>query len=340
MRKLISVSIANEGCFKAYKGDTLLDAALANGFDLPHDCRAGICGSCRVQVVSGSVDGNDNGYGSVLACQAKIRSPLQIAIDDVPPIETVSARVKMVRPLTADVVEVTIEPSRPIDWLAGQYCQFRFAGFPTRSYSPTAPLEGPTEGHLLRLHIRRVRNGRVSSALGTTIRPGHRLKIVGPYGSAYLRPAQSNRLILVSSGTGFAPIWSIAYAALIEMPDRPVVVLAGARTRNALYMGRALIRLLAFPKVKVMAITAMKTAQASVIRSGSPVDHMPQLNSEDIVHVAGSPALVKAVEAVSRTARATCFADAFVASENQQHNLLARMRNWLAPSAELIAASL
>jgi 3-phenylpropionate/trans-cinnamate dioxygenase ferredoxin reductase subunit len=340
MRKLISISIENEGSFKAYKGDILLDAALSNGFDLPHDCRAGVCGSCRVRVVSGSVDSGETGdCASVLACQTKIRAPLQIAIDDVPPIETVSARVKAIRQLATDVVEVTIEPSRPIDWLAGQYCRFRFAGFPTRCYSPTAPLEGPAERHLMRPH-RQIRNGFLSSALGTSIRPGHRLKIIGPYGSAYLRPAQSNRLVLVSSGTGFAPIWSIAHAALTEMPDRRIVVLAGARTRNALYMGRALVRLLAFPQVKVVAITSMKTPSASVIRSGSPVDYMPELSRRDTVHVAGSPVLVKAVEVPSRTAGAACFADAFVASGGEEYGLLTRMRKWIGPSPELVGATL
>jgi 3-phenylpropionate/trans-cinnamate dioxygenase ferredoxin reductase subunit len=123
------------------------------------------------------------------------------------------------------------------------------------------------------------------------------------------------------------------------MPDRVIVLLAGARTRDALYMGSALVRLLAFPKVKIVAITAMRAASASVIRSGSPADHMPELSSDDTVHVAGAPALVKAVETLSRKARATCFADAFVASGNQEHDLLTRVRNWIVPSAEFVAAS-
>jgi ferredoxin len=57
MGKLVSVSIENEGAFKAYRGDTLLDAALLNGFDMPHDCRAGTCGSCRVRVFLGRFTG-------------------------------------------------------------------------------------------------------------------------------------------------------------------------------------------------------------------------------------------------------------------------------------------
>jgi len=340
MKKLVSISIENEGVFKAYRGDTLLDAALLNGFDLPHDCRAGACGSCRVRVISGTLEGGETGEpGSVLACQAKVRTPAQIAIDDVPPIESVSARVKSMTRLAHDVVELAIAPSRPLHWLAGQYCQFRFAGFPSRCYSPTVPLEGATDRDAFRLHIRQVRGGRISQALGTAIKPRHRLKIVGPYGSAYLRPAQSNRLVLLASGTGFAPIWSIAHAALSEMPDRPIVLIAGGRNRAALYMGRALLRLLAFPKVDVTAVVSGANAASSVIRSGSPIDHMPELRRDDIVHVAGSPALVQAVEKLSRAAQVPCFADAFVPNAPEEDGLVGRIRKWITPASEYMGAA-
>ena len=35
----------------------LLDAALMNGVELPHDCRSGYCGTCRVRVLSGHTFG-------------------------------------------------------------------------------------------------------------------------------------------------------------------------------------------------------------------------------------------------------------------------------------------
>jgi ferredoxin len=39
------VTINNE-LFLANRGELLLDWALMNGVDLPHDCRSGICGAC------------------------------------------------------------------------------------------------------------------------------------------------------------------------------------------------------------------------------------------------------------------------------------------------------
>jgi CDP-4-dehydro-6-deoxyglucose reductase len=75
--------------------------------------------------------------------------------------------------------------------------------------------------------VKRARGGRVTSCLGTSIRPGHRLRMEGPFGRAFLRPG--GRLILAGSGTGFAPIWAIACVALREYRNRPIVLIAGAR---------------------------------------------------------------------------------------------------------------
>src|SRR5207245_1580264 len=54
-------------------GGILLDGALANGVDIPHDCRAGTCGTCMVQVVKGqTVYGETHTRGMVHACQARV----------------------------------------------------------------------------------------------------------------------------------------------------------------------------------------------------------------------------------------------------------------------------
>ena len=66
------------------------------------------------------------------------------------------------------------------------------------------------------------------------------MKLTGPYGSAHFRPNLEGRLILVATNTGFAPIWSIAVAALRENPDRKMMIIAGGRTIESLYMGPAL----------------------------------------------------------------------------------------------------
>lgn len=41
------------------EGTTILDAALDNEIELPHDCKLGVCLTCPSLVVSGSVDQSD-----------------------------------------------------------------------------------------------------------------------------------------------------------------------------------------------------------------------------------------------------------------------------------------
>ena len=62
----------------AYGGDSILDAALKSGADLPFACKGGVCCTCRAKVVEGTVDMEVNyalekdevARGYVLTCQA------------------------------------------------------------------------------------------------------------------------------------------------------------------------------------------------------------------------------------------------------------------------------
>ncbi len=62
----------------AYNGDTILDAALKNGADLPYACKGGVCCTCRARVMEGAVDMEVNyslepdeiEKGFVLTCQS------------------------------------------------------------------------------------------------------------------------------------------------------------------------------------------------------------------------------------------------------------------------------
>jgi ring-1,2-phenylacetyl-CoA epoxidase subunit PaaE len=71
-----------------YDGDTVLDAALKNGADLPYACKGGVCSTCRAKVVEGEVEMEANyslepdelARGFVLTCQSHPRSE-RVVID-------------------------------------------------------------------------------------------------------------------------------------------------------------------------------------------------------------------------------------------------------------------
>jgi ferredoxin len=175
MAKICRVLIDGDE-FAANRGDLLLDAALMNGVDIPYDCRAGQCGTCLVHVMEGRVFGGQTvDPKTVHACQCRVISDLVIAVEQVPEVETISARVVSLKTLAPDVIEVRLGLSRSLFRFPGQYCRVLFRGFPARCYSPTVPLDAAADARFMHLHIRMMPEGRVSSALGKEIREGHRM---------------------------------------------------------------------------------------------------------------------------------------------------------------------
>ncbi|WP_316173655.1 MULTISPECIES: 2Fe-2S iron-sulfur cluster-binding protein [unclassified Bradyrhizobium] len=318
--------------FRVRAGDVLLDGALANGVEIPYDCRAGTCGTCMVHVAKGqTVCGETHTQGMVHACQARVVSDLEVEMEDVPEIDTARARLVGLRELAPDIMELMIAPEKSISYLPGQYFRFTFNGFPARAYSPTASFDGRIGGRVIHLNIKRVRGGRLTSALGTSIRPGHRLRIQGPYGHAFLRPGGSGRLILAGSGTGFAPIWAIASVALRESRERPIVVIAGARRLPALYMTPVLAQLARLPNVTVIPTVEEGPANHPSIRSGRIEAHMPTLTASDVVYACGSPRMVSALAGLVEKAGATFYADPFESAPAEEPaGLLGKLKTLVA----------
>src|SRR3954468_3861511 len=138
---------------EASAGETLIDAALGGWMIIPHDCRSGQCESCRVTVVSGSVDacGTADGH-TVLACQAKIDGDASIEFDELPMPQKASGAVTEINPLSHDVAEVVVSMQTALGYRPGQYVRLKFAGFPAREYSPTYRLDGNVNDEQMIFH--------------------------------------------------------------------------------------------------------------------------------------------------------------------------------------------
>jgi len=71
--------------------ESILDAALRAGADLPYACKGGVCATCRCKVLEGEVDmainysleADEVAKGYVLSCQALPKSSnVRISFDD------------------------------------------------------------------------------------------------------------------------------------------------------------------------------------------------------------------------------------------------------------------
>jgi NAD(P)H-flavin reductase len=319
MHKTHSI-VANGTAFSARTGELILDAALMNGVAFPHDCRAGRCGSCIARVVEGvALGGQAPQRGAIYACQARAVTDLELQFDVLPPSQTTRARVVSLRKLTPDVVEVGLQLARPIEYWPGQYCTFKFSGFPERSFSPTLPADGSMPSADMTLHVKRVRNGRVSGALGRTITRGHHLKVTGPFGTAYFRPESDKRLVLIAGGTGYAPILSITAAALTENRARTIALVVGAREATSIYMVKGLVGLQRYPNVGVkVAIRNLHMKMSGVVRHGEPDDFVPRLTENDMVYSAGAPAMIDRVARLAANANAEFYCDPFEPSGTER----------------------
>jgi 3-phenylpropionate/trans-cinnamate dioxygenase ferredoxin reductase subunit len=323
----------NGTSFVARRGELLLDAALSNGVDLPYDCRAGHCGTCCVRLVSGEVLGGEGAEpGIVHACQCRIVGDAVVEKEQSSGVRTVDGVLGSLRPLSPDVMEVGIRTDRALPYHAGQYAQVRFNGYPGRPFSITHPLHGNPNNCSVWFHVRRMKDGRVTSALGKRIRPGHRVKLTGPYGSAHFRPHLDCRLVLVATNTGFAPIWSIAVAALRENPERMMMIIAGGRSIESLYMVPALAQLARFPNVLVLPVCSTPQSVSEAVHLGRPTDYLPRLLPTDVVYACGAPGMVDSIKSIAAHAGAACYADPFLPTTDDtiEAGALTRATSWIA----------
>jgi 3-phenylpropionate/trans-cinnamate dioxygenase ferredoxin reductase subunit len=315
MTKQLRININGEA-FAAPIGELLLDSALVNGIEVPHDCRSGQCGTCLVRVEAGRTIGGDTAEpGVVHACQARVLTDLDVSFREPLPVVEIDGEVAGLRLIGADVAEVVIRLAAPFAMRPGQYCKTTFKGYPARAFSPTIALDGTDEPQTLRLHIRRLPDGRVSSRIGSAIRVGHPVRLEGPFGTAHFLEQQPNRLVLFASGTGFAPIWAIADSALREWPGRPLLMVIGARALTSFYMGPALSRIAHYcPQVEIFALSREPQHQMDWVGQGRPDDLSHLIAPNDIVHAAGAPDMVDTIVRAGQAAGARVLADAFTPS--------------------------
>lgn len=234
-------------------GQTLLDAALRHGIYLPHACGHGLCGTCKVQVLDGTVDhGAANPFalmdiereeGKTLACCATALDDVVIEadVDDDPdaqiiPLRDVTATVERIAPLTPTIRGIWLRLPQALPFQAGQYVQVHIPGVEgTRAFSiANAPQEVERTG-LLELNVRRVPQGVATSWLHEKLQVGDTLRISGPNGRFFVRASARKPLLFMAGGSGLSSPRSMILDLLQRGWDLPITLVYGQRTREELY---------------------------------------------------------------------------------------------------------
>ena len=225
--------------------DTLLRAGLRAGLGFPYECNAGSCGTCKVELLQGTIDSlrpdapglgeRDRARNRVLACQARPTSDCEIKLrlrpENVPlhrPAKFTATLVST-RDLTHDMREFRFHAEGAPGFLPGQYALFYMPGLDTpRTYS----MSNVDDGGEWQFVVRRVPGGVGTGTLFDKVQVGEAVTLDGPYGLAYLRSDSPRDIVCVAGGSGLAPILSIARGAARDpaLAGRRLHVFYGART--------------------------------------------------------------------------------------------------------------
>ena len=234
--------------YEVAEGKSVLQAGLDAGYMLPYSCRAGVCRTCRGTIVEGKVDyglahetylpQSDRDKGLALLCQAKPLTDLTVEVREVHGVRPriIPCRVERFDKPAPDVavLGLRLPMNENFRFLAGQYIDFLLKDGKRRSFS-LATRPDPAGVTALEIHVRHTPGGVFTDHVFGALKVRDLLRFEGPLGSFYLREDSDKPIVMLASGTGFAPIKAIAAYALEKKVSRPITLYWGARLKRDLY---------------------------------------------------------------------------------------------------------
>jgi len=245
------VTIKNSGnTFKVRPSQTVLQAAIEAGINLPYGCRNGACGACKAKLLQGKVIHDDYQgsamsdaeliAGNALLCCARPIEDLTIECRELGGLAGIKprilpARVAKKEQLTHDVIGLHLQlpASERLQFKAGQYIEFILKDGKRRAFSIA---NAPHDSDFLQLHIRVIAGGVFSEYVEKDLQEKAILRLEAPFGSFFLREDSQKPIIFVAGGTGFSPVKGIIEHILHNNIKRDILLYRGARELRDLYM--------------------------------------------------------------------------------------------------------
>ena len=241
--------------------EAILPAAIRQGIGMPYGCKDGACGSCKCKKLEGTVvhgahqtkalSPEEEAAGYILTCCGVPQTDVvlesrQVTDESAFPIRKMPSRVLSLEKKSHDVMVVRLQlpANDTMRYHAGQYVEFILRDGARRSYSmANAPntmvkAEGApaTTGPAIELHIRHMPGGKFTDHVFTAMKEKEILRVEGPYGSFYLREDSDKPMVLLASGTGFAPIKAVIEHMQFKGITRPATLYWGGRRPADLYL--------------------------------------------------------------------------------------------------------
>ncbi len=239
--------------FTVDRDEPVLQAAIRQGIGLPYGCKDGACGSCKSRLLEGRVihgvhqlkalSPAEEEAGLILTCSAAAQSDLVIEARTVPgagefPVRRMPTRVMAIERPAPDVaiLRLQLPANDTLQYRAGQYVEFILRDGARRSYSMANAPERVGDKPAIELHLRHMPGGKFTDHVFGSMREKEILRMEGPFGSFFLREDSTKPMVLLASGTGFAPLKAIIEHLQHKGITRPAVLYWGGRRPQDLYM--------------------------------------------------------------------------------------------------------
>jgi CDP-4-dehydro-6-deoxyglucose reductase len=305
--------------FSVNPDEALLAAAIRQGIGLPYGCKDGACGSCKCKKIEGTVSHGphqlkalsheEEANGFVLTCCGVPLSDVvlesrQVTDESAFPIKKMPARVSSLTRLSDDVIAIRLQlpASDVFKYHAGQYVEFLLRDGDRRSYSMANAPHTQTEAPGIELHLRHMPGGKFTDQVFSTMKEKDILRIEGPYGSFFLREDSTKPMVLLASGTGFAPIKALIEHLQHKNIQRPTVLYWGGRRPSDLYMNDWVVaRLAEMPQLRYVPVVSNALTEDSWTgRTGfvhqAVLQDFPDLSGHQ-VYACGAPIVVDSAKA-------------------------------------------
>lgn len=225
--------------------ESVLDCMTAHGVTIPSSCHSGLCQTCLMQAVRGSVPAAAQAglkdtlaaQNYFLACSCYPEADIEVALPN-PGMGKISATVTAIRPLNADIVCLQLQTAAKLTYKAGQFINLYKDAVTARSYS-LASVPGIDEH--LQLHIRKVPGGLVSQWIHQALNVGDNIDISEATGDCFYTGGKPDQnLLLIGTGSGLAPLYGIIRDALAQGHRGTIRLYHGSETVESLYLAEEL----------------------------------------------------------------------------------------------------
>lgn len=182
------------------------------------------------------------------------------------------------------------EDGAPFDFTPGQFFTVlleRDGEVLRRNYSAS---NAPSEREL-RLTIRNKQDGKVSPLL-CAMRPGDRVRVLGPFGSFVtgpVAPGKARKLVLIAGGVGITPLASIACTTLASEPEAEVALVYGSRGEGEIVLRAELDALAAAHRGRFTVVHVLEQASPAVPSETGRLDRRTTSRALDLCALARDP---------------------------------------------------